>query len=63
MPVRAYLQGVPTPLLGPPECDMREVDRHKTPSGSTLIEYQGVDGNTYHLFVGENGRTWLVTRR
>jgi hypothetical protein len=48
-------------MEGPPDCDLREVERHKTFNGCMLIEYQGSDGNTYHEFIGPVGTAWFVT--
>ena len=56
------LQGVPLPIEGPPDCDLREAGRYMTSSGCILVEYEGSDRNIYHVVVGENGRVWLVTR-
>ena len=50
-------------MQGSPDCDLREVERHKTFNGCTLIEYQGSDGNTYHEFIGLFGTVWFVTYR
>jgi hypothetical protein len=55
------LGGVPMAMQGPPDCDIREVARHRTLNGCMLIEYQGSDGNTYHEFIGLFGTVWFVT--
>jgi hypothetical protein len=54
------LRGVPLALQGPPDCDLREVERHRTRNGCMLIEYQGSDGNMYHEFTGPVGSAWFV---
>jgi len=54
------LRGVPLAMEGPPDCDLREVERHKTFNGCTLIEYQGSDGNMYHEVRGPVGSAWVV---
>jgi hypothetical protein len=59
---RQRLVGVPMPLIGLPECELAEIERNKTTNGCTLVEYAGSDGNTYHLFIGDDGPTWLITR-
>ena len=56
------LGGVPMPLIGLPECELAEIERNKTTNGCTPVEYAGSDGNTYHLFIGDDGPTWLITR-
>jgi hypothetical protein len=58
-----HLKGVPMPLLRPPTCDLREVDRYTTANGCTLIEYDGADGQAYHELISTSGTTWLVTYR
>jgi hypothetical protein len=51
-----------TRLNGPPECELREVERHTTRHGCTLVGYIGEDGDTYHEFIGPVGTIWLVMR-
>ena len=55
------LGGVPMVMQGSPVCDIREVARHRTRNGCTLIEYQGSDGNTYQEFIGPVGTACFVT--
>jgi hypothetical protein len=54
------LRGVPLAMEGPPDCDIREVERLSTFHGCMLIEYQGSDGNMYHEFTGPVGSAWFV---
>ncbi len=46
-----------------PECELREVERHITRHGCTLVGYMGADGHTYREFIGPLGRIWSVSRR
>jgi hypothetical protein len=59
---RQYIS-VLVPLKGRPRCEIREADRTTTPTGATLINYNGSDGNQYHECLTGGNVTWLATIR
>lgn len=57
------LVGVPVPIGGRPEVTLRLVVQYQMPSGCTIIEYTGDDGNIYHELLGkDDGSIWTLTR-
>ncbi len=60
---KPQLHSVPLPIPAAPACELTLVGQETTPNGSTIIEYEGSDGNSYHEFMTPTGRTWLLTRR
>ena len=62
MSARNYGEEFATRLHAAPQCELREVERHTTRNGCTLVGYIGEDGTTYQEFIGPVGTLWLMTR-
>jgi hypothetical protein len=57
-----HLPNAPMPTDGHPICDLTEISRYRSVVGSTVVVYEGSDGNTYHKLIEKSGTTWLLTR-